>query len=351
MKIDVLCGTAKGAFRFRSTDRRTWSIDGPLFKGWKVTAFARLPTGEALLATAHEVYGAAIHKSRDLESWRQVERPPRFTEADGCKLNQVWTLVPAGDRVYAGVDEAGLFESDDGGETWRPNRALNEHATRGAWFPGYGGMCLHSILVDAQDPRRIWTGISAVGVFRSDDGGRSWTPKNDGVPTIMEDRQFKDIGRCVHSIVADPNEPDRIFRQDHRGVFRSDDGADSWQRIEDGLPSGYGFPLALDPRTQELYAVPQESDEYRLPEGGALVVWKSADGGARWHPLREGLPQHHAWASVLRKALVVDPLDPCGVYLGTTSGTVHVSADAGASWIQLPCTLPRVLALAAFVDG
>lgn len=351
MKIDVLCGTAKGAFLLRSTDRRSWSIEGPLFKGWKVTAFCRVADGGVLMATAHEVYGPAIHKSHDLETWHQVERPPRFAEADGWKLNQVWTLVPSGERVYAGVDEAGLFESRDGGETWAPNEAFNAHPTRCAWFPGYGGLCLHSVVVDAHDPRRLWTGLSAVGVFRSDDGGLSWQPKNAGVPMMMEDRKFKEIGCCVHALIADPDDANRMYRQDHRGMFRSLDGGDRWERIESGLPSGFGFPLALDPRTKALFAVPQESDEYRLPPDGALVVWRSTDGGDSWHPLREGLPQEHAWASVLRKALTVDGLDPCGVYLGTTSGTVHLSADRGERWTQLPCTLPRILALEALVDG
>lgn len=350
MKITVLCGTAKGAFRLHSTDRRTWSIEEPLFKGWKATAFCRLPDGSTLMGTAHEVYGTAVQKSDDLVNWRQVEQPPRYEEADGCKLNQIWTLVPAGQRTYAGVDEAGLFSSDDGGETWQPNAALNAHSTRASWFPGYGGLCLHTILVDPRDPRRLWTGISAVGVFRSDDGGLSWQPKNQDVPTIMEDRRFKDIGRCVHALVADPDDADRIYRQDHRGLFRSDDGGDSWSRIETGLPSGFGFPLALDRRAKGLYAVPQESDEFRLPTDGAFAIWKSSDEGESWHALRNGLPQRHAWMSVLRKGLAVDHLDPCGVYVGTTSGTVHVSADGGDSWTQLPCTLPRILAVEAFVE-
>ena len=351
MGVTIVVGTVKGAFALRSDDSRgTWQIDGPLFKGWKVTAAARRSDGTWLLATASDVYGCAIHKSADLKEWRQVAKGPEYPKGGKRKLNQIWKLVVHDSACYAGVDEAGLFRSSDGGETWAPLAGLNEHRTREAWCPGAGGLCAHSILIDPADPKRIWCGISAVGVFRSDDGGESWQAKNEGVPVILEDKEFKEIGFCVHALAQDPDNAERIFRQDHRGMFRTADGGDRWERIENGLASGFGFPLVMDRRTRALFAVPLESDEYRMPKDGKLRVYRSTDGGDSWQALSKGLPQEHAYAGVLRAAVDVDHLDPCGVYMGTTSGDVYVTADAGESWTALPCRLPRINCVAAFVD-
>lgn len=356
MGILVIVGTQKGGFVLRSDrGRAAWSIDGPLFKGWKVTASLRDASGRYILATASDVYGAALHVSEDLAEWRQIERGPAWGEAasgdgDGRKLNQIWTLMEGGGRLYAGVDVAGVFVSDDRGETWAPVEGLNEHATRSAWSPGAGGLCAHAILVDPRDPRRIWCGISAVGVFRSDDGGTTWHLKNEGIPVLLEDKQHKDIGRCVHGLVADPDDADLIYRREHNGMFRTRDGGESWERIENGLGSWFGFPIAIDPRSRALFVVPLESDEYRVPSGGRLEVFRSDDGGDSWRSVSRGLPQEHAYMGVLRGGLDVDGLDPCGVYVGTTAGTVHVSNDAGDSWTQLPCMLPRVMSVAVYED-
>ncbi|MEM7165369.1 MAG: exo-alpha-sialidase [Planctomycetota bacterium] len=348
MSTLAIVGTVKGGFLLRSDDRRHWDVEGPLFKGWKVTAAERTAAGDYLVATASDVYGPSLHRSRDLSQWQQVEGSPAYAEGSDRKLNQVWRLFTAGDTFYAGVDEAGLFRSVDGGETWQPVTALNDHRTREAWFPGAGGLCAHGLLVDPQNPQRIWCGISAVGVFRSDDGGDTWHAKNDGVQVIIEDEKHKDIGFCVHGLVADPDDANRIWRQDHTGMYRTYDGGEQWERIESGLSSRFGFPIAIDPKTLALFAVPLESDEYRSPVDGSLAVYRSTDHGDSWQRTQEGLPQQHFYAGVLRAALATDAQDPCGVYFGTTSGTVHVSANAGESWDTLPVTLPRVLSVSVF---
>ncbi len=351
MGVTALVGTDKAGFLMRSDDRRSWRIEEPLFKGWKVTASARDAGGRFFAATASQVYGPAIHVSDDLKSWRQIEKGPAWPKGSDRKLNQIWTIVPGPDRIYAGVDEAGLFASDDRGETWLPVDALNEHATRSAWFPGAGGLCLHAILIDPRNPKRVWCGISAVGVFRTDDGGATWHLKNGGIPAVIEDKDHKELGRCVHGLAADPDNADVIYRREHIGMFRSRDGGESWQRIENGLASWFGFPIVMERATKTLWVVPLESDEYRTPKNGALEVYRSRDGGDSWESTSRGLPDHNAYMGVLRGAMTADQLSPCGVYIGTTAGTVHVSSDGGDSWTQLPCTLPRVLSMSVFPDA
>jgi len=344
MPVTAVVCTIKGAFVLRGGDARDdWRIDGPLFKGWKATSALRGPDGRWILATASDVYGPAVHVSDDLENWRQIENGPAWPPGGERKLTQIWTFAAGHGRIWAGVDEAGLFVSDDRGESWQPVEGLNEHETRGGWFPGAGGLCAHSLLLDPNDRERIWCGISAVGVFRSDDGGATWHPKNDGVPIVIEDKQHKNIGCCVHGLSQDPNDANTIWRREHVGMFRSRDGGDHWERIENGLPSRFGFPVALDRSTGDLYVIPLESDEYRMPIDGKLTVYKSSDGGESWQSKSAGLPSRHAYMGVLRGALDVDHETPCGVYFGTTAGTLHVSNDAGESWRQLDCTLPRVL--------
>lgn len=351
MRVVVIVGTEKGAFLCTSgAERRDWQIEGLLFKGWKVTATGRSPSGRYFAATASQVYGAALHTGTDLGSWRQIENGPAYPEGGQRKLNQIWTIHCGSSRHYAGVDTAGLFWSDDDGESWQPMSGLNDHPTRRAWFPGAGGLCAHAILLDRKRPERIWCGISAVGVWRSDDGGRSWQSKNDGIRCVIPDKEFAEIGYCVHGLAQDPANPDTIFRQDHSGMYRTHDGGDHWERIEKGLPSRFGFPVVIDSRTKALFSFPMESDEYRLPVDGTCRVYRSRNAGESWEPLSRGLPSPPYYAGVLRGAMAVDGLDPAGVYVGSTSGDVFVSADEGDSWQTLPWTLPRVLSVAAYVE-
>ena len=351
MKVLSILGTEKGAFLLRSDGaRKDWTLQGPLFKGWKATCSSRGPDGRWFVGTASFVYGAAIHTSEDLANWTQIERGPAYAEGGIHKLNQIWTLHTEGERYYAGVDTAGLFASEDRGQSWQPVSALNDHPTRESWFPGNGGLCAHAVLVDPKDAQRVWCGISAVGVWRSDDGGATWSSKNDGIKQVIEDKQHEEIGYCVHGLAADPDDADTIYRQDHTGMYRTRDGGDSWQKIEEGLGGWFGFPIAIDQRTKTLYAVPLESDEYRMPKEGRLRVFRSRNGGDAWEPLERGLPEAPTYVGVLRGALVADSLDPCGIYIGDTSGRVHISADGGDSWQTLPFTLPRILNVRTYVE-
>ncbi len=351
MGVTIVVGTSKGAFLLRAEQSRAeWAIEGPLFKGWTVTAAERLASGAYLLGTSSFVYGAAIQKSTDWVNWKQVAQGPAYDADSGRKLTEIWRLTAHGDVCYAGVAEAGLFKSSDDGETWTAIPGLNDHSTRDGWQPGAGGLCAHAIVVDPRNDQRVWCGISAVGVFRSDDGGNHWIPQNAGVPVILEDNNCSEIGYCVHALAQDVDDPDVLYRQDHRGMFRSRDAGEAWERIENGLPSGFGFPLVMDPHTKHLFAAPLESDEYRLPRDGRLAIYRSTDGGDSWHDSSNGLPQDNAYSAVLRGAMDVDRLSPGGVYIGTTSGTVHVSRNGGDSWQTLPCSLPRIQCVKAFVD-
>lgn len=373
MTVVVIIGTEKGAFVARAgAERRDWQIEGPLFKGWKVTASGRSPSGRYFLGTASQVYGAAIHTGSDLKSWRQIESGPAYAPTPAApaepvdkadpneewverarvqKLNQIWTITCGPGRHYAGVDVAGLFSSDDDGETWQPVSALNDHPSRSSWFPGAGGLCAHAVLVDPNRPQSIWCGMSAVGVWRSDDGGKSWFGKNTGVRCLAEDKDYPQIGYCVHGLAQDPADPKTLYRQDHTGMYRTRDGGDHWERIERGLASWFGFPIAIDPHTRTLFAFPMESDEYRLPVDGKFRVYRSRDGGDTWEAAHRGLPDTPVYAGVLRGAMAVDGLDPAGVYVGSTSGDVFVSADRGESWQALPCRLPRVLSVRAYAEA
>lgn len=349
MGVTVVVGTEKGAWILRSDKRRRdWKVEGPIFKGWKVTAIARDRHGKWLAGVASFVYGATIQSSTDLVHWTQAPEGPSYPEGGRRKLKQIWRIHTEGPAYLAGVDEAGVFASEDG-QSWTPIKGLNEHPTSEAWYPGNGGLCAHALLVDPKNPKRAWCGISAVGVFRTDDGGATWTPKNQGVPVILEDKVHKDIGYCVHGLVADPQNADVIYRQDHLGMFRTRNGGDQWEKIENGLPSRFGFPIAIDRTTRTLFSMPLESDEYRIPCGGQLRVYRSRNGGDSWEPLPPSAPGEW-YVSVLRGALVTDTLSPCGVYFGTTGGTVHMSPDGGETWAQAPVTLPRILCVGAFAE-
>lgn len=349
MSVSVAVGTVKGLFVLRGDARRErFTVEGPLFKGWKVSSLCEAPGGGYFAATASFVYGPTVHRSDDLKRWTQLPAQPRYPEASGFKLNEIWKLVAAGDRVYAGVDEAGLFVTADRGATWNLVEGLTNSKHRGKWFPGFGGLCCHSILTHPSRPDRITIGISAVGVFRSDDGGATWAAKNQGVEIIIPDRDHPEIGWCVHALAMSPTDPDVIYRQDHKGVYVSRDAGDSWVRSEDGLPSGFGFPIAVA-ADGSVYVAPMESDECRMPPQGRLAVYRSRTGGASWEQKAAGLPDafHHG---VLRGAMAADPHAPAGVYFGTTGGTFHWTNDGGESWRTLRDQLPRVMCVSVFAS-
>jgi photosystem II stability/assembly factor-like uncharacterized protein len=359
-RVLLLIGTQKGAFIAESNLARTnWRLRGPLMKGWEISDVqldARGATPVLYAAVNSYIYGPTINRSHDLgETWEQIEHGPKYAEDAPGKLQKVWCIVPGANTqpevLYAGVADAGIFVSRDGGNHWQELKGLSEHPTRTDWVPGAGGMCCHSILVDPANPKRIWVGISAAGVLRSDDGGETWNVKNTGLDIIAPGENFPNVGSCVHRMILDPRDPNRLFQQNHCGFFRSDDGAESWQRMESGLPGTFGFGLAQSPRHPDmLFTLPLESQEYHIPTNGMLTVYRSSDGAHSWHPLRNGLPDN-TFTSVMRQALACDPLDPPGVYFGTSCGQVFCSNDAGASWQALPAVLPRVNSVAAVVIG
>ncbi|MDF1801145.1 MAG: sialidase family protein [Planctomycetota bacterium] len=354
MRIQVFVGTVKGAFLYSSDEsREEWTVEGPLLGGWKVSAVAPDGEGGYVLATSSYVYGAMVHRGKDLRSWEMVDAPPRYTEESGHKMKEIWTLAGGAGVLYAGVDEAGLFESRDAGRSWSEVQGLSQLPSRPSWFPGFGGLCAHHVLTAGP---RVWTGISSVGVFESADGGATWEARNEGVPAQIEDEHFKDIGSCVHAIVADPADPDRMWRQDHVGMFRSTNGGRTWERAQAGLPSTFGFPLVRDTKSAALFSVPLASDELRYPAEGHLRVYRSLDDGDTWQANEAGLPDD-SFHAVLRQALACDQLGEHeqgregGVYLGNAGGEVFASDDLGRTFRRLPGSLPRILCVEAFVTA
>ena len=343
MGVVLAIGTMKGAWFARPTDSG-WHFSGPSFKGWQVNTFGGAGDGSYLLTTGSSWYGAAIHRSDDLSEWTQIVAGPAYGDDDGPKLTQIWTLAGRDRTLFAGVAEAGLFRSDDDGTTWSPVNGFNQHPTRGGWEPGLGGLTAHRILLDSNDAAHMWVGVSAVGVFETADAGVTWDLRNEGLPKAATNEEYSGIGYCVHCLVADPSDPNTIWRQDHAGVFRTTDGGRHWDRIETGLPAGFGFPIDRDPVTGRLFVVPLESDEFRLPVDGELAVYGSDDGGDSWEP-------KGSWSGydgVLRDAMTVDGAG--GVYLGTTGGRVVFSSDSGDNWAEMGETFPRILSLHAFAE-
>ena len=365
MSTIVIVGTYKGVLILRSNPKTgEWDAGEFLFKGWSVTCSARDSGGRYYLGVTHEVYGATIIVSDDLENWRQIEQGPAYDgkskgnadhmliarqASDIRQVDQIWKLLCVGERIYAGVSEAGLFYSDDRGETWHGVNGLNAYQGRENWDAGFGGLCVHSLLFDANNAARMWCGISAAGVFRTDDGGDTWQKKNDGVFSPSP-------GFCVHSLAHDPANADLIYRQDHNGMYLSRNGGDNWSYIQAGLPMGsaqdqpcvFGFICEMDQKSNSVFVLPLEGDSYRFPHDGKLKVFRTRDEGQTWQALSEGLPQQHAFVNILRGAMSVDQQQPCGVYFGTTSGTVYASSNCGDSWNSLVRELPRIQSVEAY---
>jgi photosystem II stability/assembly factor-like uncharacterized protein len=346
-RVLVLVGTKKGAFMLQgAADRGDWQMRGPFCETWPVRHLAWDPEHRALLAgTANAWYGASVWRSTDLgETWSQSSDGLTYGE-DGPKITAVWNLTPGIDgSIWAGVEPAGLFRSTDGGVTWSHVEGLTNHPTRSEWQPGNGGLILHSIAPHPTDPNHVWVGISSVGAFETTDGGTSWQTRNHGVRADFFPGEPPEFGQCVHKMTLHPGRPGMLFQQNHCGVYRSDNGGEQWTEITSGLPSDFGFPLAIHPHDpQTIYVIPlTPPDKGRYMPDGQTAVYRSRDDGASWERLTRGLPDQGAYVGVLREAMATDALDPAGIYFGTSTGQVFASSDEGDSWRLIADYLPSI---------
>ena len=362
--VRVLVGTSKGAFILTSDEaRKDWQISGPHFGGWEIYHLKGSPLnpGRLYASQATEWFGQVVHRSDDGgATWETVNNEFTYQGETGThaffdgkphpwEFKRVWHFEPSihdADTVYAGVEDAALFKSTDGGASWHELPGLRTHGTSADWHPGAGGLCLHTIIEDPTDPDRVYVAISAVGAFRTDDGGKTWKPINKGLRSDYIPDPEAEFGHCVHHVAMHGAQPNTLYMQKHWDVMRSDNGGDSWYEVSGNLPSDFGFVVdvhAHEPET--IYVVPIESDSRHYPPEGKLRVYRSRNGGNDWEALTKGLPQENVYHNVLRDAMAVDTLDECGIYFGTTGGQVYASADAGDSWTAIAENLPRVLSV------
>ena len=362
--VRVLVGTRKGAFILTADEgRKKWHISGPHFAGWEIYHLKGSPLDPNRLYASQSGgwFGQVIQRSDDGgQTWSPVGNQFTYEGTPGThqwfdgtqhpwEFKRVWVLEPSlseVDTVYAGVEDAALFRSEDAGQTWQELPGLR--SVKGElWQPGAGGMCLHTILQDSRDSGRLYTAISAAGAFRSDDGGQTWRAATSGLVSSYElPDPMAEVGHCVHSIAMHPTRPGVLFMQKHWDVMRSDDAGASWHEISGNLPSDFGFPIAVHAHEPEtVFVVPIKSDSEHFPPDGKLRVYRSRAGGNEWEALTKGLPQKDCYVNVLRQALTVDMLEPCGVYFGTTGGQVYASNDAGDHWTAIVRDLPAVLSV------
>ena len=384
-KVRVLVGTKKGAFVLSSDGKRQkWDVSGPLFTGWEIYHMKGSPADPNRLYASQTSgwFGQIIQRSSDGgKTWETPggEKMPKPGEMPSGQSNKfvydaspetgkpltthqwydgtqhpwefkrVWHLEPSltdPDTVYAGVEDAALFRSTDGAQSWQEVSGLRGHGTGPKWQPGAGGMGLHTIVLDRSNPQRMFVAISAAGAFRTDDGGKSWKPINHGLRSPYLPNQTAEVGHCVHRIAMHQSRPGVLYMQKHWDVMRTDDAGDNWREVSGNLPTDFGFVIdvhAHEPET--IYVVPIKSDSEHFPLDGKLRVYRSKSGGNEWEPLTKGLPQENCYVDVLREAMAVDSLDSCGVYFGTTGGQVYASADAGDTWAPIVRDLPAVLSV------
>jgi hypothetical protein len=368
-QVRVLVGTRKGAFILESDGKRQkWDVSGPHFAGWEMYHVKGSPADPNRLYASQcsGWFGQMIQRSSDGgKTWEPVDNKFVYDGVPGThqwydgkphpwEFKRVWHLEPSltdPDKVYAGIEDAALFHSADGGKSWQELPGLRGHGSGPRWQPGAGGMCLHTILLDPMDPRRIFIAISAAGAFRSDDAGVTWKAINQGLRSEYIPDPTAEVGHCVHRIAQHKSRPNTLFMQKHWDVLRSDNAGDLWKEVNGNLPDdagkrGFGFVIdvhAHEPDT--IYVVPIKSDSQHFPHDGKLRVYRSRAGGNEWEPLTKGLPQQDCYVNILRDAMAVDSLDSCGVYFGTTGGQVYASADAGDNWAPIVRDLPAVLSV------
>jgi photosystem II stability/assembly factor-like uncharacterized protein len=360
--VRVLVGTRKGAFLLTSDGaRRTWDVSGPHFAGWEIFHLKGSPVDpqRIYLSQTSDWFGQLIQRSDDGgKTWEAMDNKFVYEGVPGTHLwydgtphpwefKRIWHLEPSMtdvDTVYAGAEDAAIFRTTDGGKSWHELPGLRGHGSGSYWQPGAGGMGLHTILIDPNDPKRIFIAISAAGVFRTDDGGQSWRPINRGLKSeyVLPDPNAE-VGHCVHRIAMHASRPNVLFMQKHWDVMRSDNGGESWEEVSGNLPTDFGFPIDVHPHEPEtVYVVPIKSDSEHYPPEGKLRVYRSRTGGNEWEALTNGLPQRDCYVNVLRDAMAVDSLEPAGIYFGTTGGQVYGSADGGDHWQPLVRDLPTV---------
>lgn len=361
--VRILVGTAKGAFILTSDGKREkWSVEGPHFGGLEIYHMNSSPLNpdRVYASQATAWFGQVVHRSDDGgKSWETVSNEFAYQGEVGThqyydgsqhpwEFTRIWHFEPSlteAETVYAGAEDAALFRSDDGGMSWLELPGLRK-AKGELWQPGAGGMCLHTIIHHPQDPNRMFVAISAAGAFRTDDGGETWKPITQGLQSGEIPDPDADVGHCVHRITLHPSNPDVLFMQKHWDVMRSDDAGESWYEISGNLPSDFGFPIVVHAHEPEtIYVVPIKSDSEHYPPDGKLRVFRSKTGGNEWEALTKGLPQENYFANILRGAMDVDSLDPCGLYFGTTGGQIFASADGGENWQTIVHDLPRVLSV------
>jgi len=356
MKTLLLAGTKKGLFVFTSTDRHDWQLHGPFQTGREINHAVYDSRSGRIYATSNDAwFGCEIVWSSDLgESWAMAKQNPGFAESAGMKLERIWHIEPGRPSepqvLYAGVAPAALFRSGDGGQTWNEVFSLTALSCRPKWHPGAGGLCLHSIIRDPSDSARMFVGISAVGVFRTEDGGKSWEVANKGTRAEFLPEKYPEYGQCVHKLLMADSKSSLLFQQNHCGVYRSADAGRNWQEITAGLPSDFGFPLAIHPREPEtIFVLPLKGAEFRCPPEGRLRVYRSRNGGKSWEALSEGLPQQDATVGVYREGMAMDSQTPAGSYFGTNTGKLSGSADEGDSWNLVADNLPPVYSVSTAV--
>jgi hypothetical protein len=378
----LLVGTMKGAFVMRSDkERRQWEVGGPYFPGRAIYALAyddRNGRQRLWAAVNSSYWGSYLSSSDDFgKNWTEPETYGiKFPQSDAApaatmqdanpaanvdgqsdsSLKQIWQIAlghPAEpDTLYAGVEPAALFKSTDAGTSWSLVKGLYDHPHRSQWMPGGGGLCLHTVLPDPSNNKRLFVAISTGGVYRTDDGGENWQPRNAGVRAqfLPPDQRYPEWGQCVHKIVSHPSNPQRMFLQNHWGLYRSEDGGDSWTDIANGVPSDFGFAMEIDPNDERsVFIIPLESDEFRCTPEGKLRLYRTRNAGESWEALENGLPQENALETVLRDGLSADGLRPTGIYFGTRSGKLFGSTDSGDSWNAIFESLPPVVCVKAAV--